>query len=423
MKKESSLAETAQAQKETAGFAGRLRRFGPPCLILLICLGVFLYLLLTANRNVPFYAGGREEGEYRTEQGTIRVTVERAEVVNISKDTVEPNPYSPDRRASGTQVLLVRLKSGSHAGQTVPLSNPHFVGMYTGEKVSEGDRISVLQAVNVDTGEIVDLNMKNYDRSGLIWLVLGLFLLVVIAVGGLTGLKSLLGLVFTVITLIWIFIPLWIKGARPAPLAFGLCVLVAVASFVILGGTSRKILCAILGTVAGMGLAAAFSALAQSILRVDSYAMYDAGSDFADLANFQQRGFGVHLEGLLTAGIIISSLGAVMDVAMSLSSAISELKTVNPALGWRALWKSGMRIGRDMVGTMTNTLILAFVGSSLVLVIRLWMQGSSYLSLTSSRYLSVELISALSASIGVILAVPLTALISAVLNGRKKQAA
>ena len=410
MKKESSLAETAQAQKETAGFAGRLRRFGPPCLILLICLGVFLYLLLTANRNVPFYAGGREEGEYRTEQGTIRVTVERAEVVNISKDTVEPNPYSPDRRASGTQVLLVRLKSGSHAGQTVPLSNPHFVG-------------SVLQAVNVDTGEIVELNMKNYDRSGLVWLVLGLFLLVVIAVGGLTGLKSLLGLVFTVITLIWIFIPLWIKGARPAPLAFGLCVLVAVTSFVILGGTSRKILCAILGTVAGMGLAAAFSAAAQSILRIDSYAMYDAGSDFADLANFQQRGFGVHLEGLLTAGIIISSLGAVMDVAMSLASAVSELKTVNPALGWRALWKSGMRIGRDMVGTMTNTLILAFVGSSLVLVIRLWMQGSSYLSLTSSRYLSVELISALSASIGVILAVPLTALISAVLNGRKKQAA
>ena len=423
MKKESSLAETAQAQKETAGFAGRLRRFGPPCLILLICLGVFLYLLLTANRNVPYYAGGREEGEYQTADGTIRVTVERAEVVNISKDNVESNPYSPDRRESGTQVLLVRLKSGSHAGQTVPLSNPHFVGMYTGEKVSEGDRISVLQAVNVDTGEIVDLNMKNYDRSGLIWLVLGLFLLVVIAVGGLTGLKSLLGLVFTVITLIWIFIPLWIKGARPAPLAFGLCVLVAVASFVILGGTSRKILCAILGTVAGMGLAAAFSALAQSILRVDSYAMYDAGSDFADLANFQQRGFGVHLEGLLTAGIIISSLGAVMDVAMSLSSAISELKTVNPALGWRALWKSGMRIGRDMVGTMTNTLILAFVGSSLVLVIRLWMQGSSYLSLTSSRFLSVELVSALSASIGVILAVPLTALISAVLTGWKKQSA
>lgn len=423
MKKGSSRAETVRAEKEKPGFAGRLQRLWPPLLILLICLGVFLYLLLRANRNVPYYAGSREEGEYQTAEGTIRVTVERAEVVNISRDTVEPNPGSPDRRESGSQVLLVRLKSGSHSGQTVPLSNPHFVGIYTSEKVSEGDGISVLQAVNADTGEIVSLNMKNYDRSGSVWLVLGLFLLVVIAVGGLTGIRSLLGLIFTVVTLIWIFIPLWIKGAQPVPLAFGLCVLVAVASFVILGGTNRKILCAILGTVAGMGLAAAFSALAQAILRIDSYAMYDAGADFADLANFQQRGFGVHLEGLLTAGIIISSLGAVMDVAMSLSSAISELRTVNPTLGRKALWKSGMRIGRDMVGTMTNTLILAFVGSSLVLVIRLWMQGSSYLSLTSSRYLSVELVSALSASIGVILAVPLTALISAVLTGRKQQSA
>ena len=419
MKNKSSLAAKAAAQAEKPGLAARLRQGWPAIAVLFVCLGVFLYLLLTANRDVPYYAAGREEGEYQTAEGTVRVSVERAEVVNISRDTVSPNPGSPDGRESGSQTLLVRMKSGSHSGETLPLSNPHFVGIYTSEKVAVGDGISVLQAENLGTGEVVDLNMKNYDRSGRVWLVLGLFLIVVVAVGGRTGLKSLLGLGFTVVTLIWIFIPLWVKGAQPVALAFGLCVLVAVMSFVILGGTGRKVICAILGTVAGMGLAAAFSALAQAILRIDSYAMYDAGSDFADLANFQQRGFDVHLEGLLTAGIIISSLGAVMDVAMSLASAISELKTVNPDLGWKQLWKSGMRIGRDMVGTMTNTLILAFVGSSLVLVIRLWMQGASYLSLTASRYLSVELVSALSASIGVILAVPLTALISAVLNGRQ----
>lgn len=415
--KEKKAAPVKAAQPR--GFLQALRRSVPAIILLLVCLGVFLYLLITANRNVPFYAGSREEGEYRSGGNTIRVSVERAEVVNISKDTVSPNPNSPDGRESGSQLLLVRLKSGTHAGETLPLSNPHFVGIYTSEKVSEGDSISVLQAENADTGEIVSLDMKNYDRSGLVWLVLGLFLVAVVIVGGRTGLKSLLGLFLTVVTLIWIFIPLWLKGAQPVPLAFGLCVLVAVMSFLILGGTSKKIVCAILGTVAGMALAAAFSALTQSILRIDSYAMYDAGSDFADLANFQQRGFGVHLDGLLTAGIIISSLGAVMDVAMSLSSAVGELRAVNPSLNWKDLWKSGMHIGRDMVGTMTNTLILAFVGSSLVLVIRLWMQGASYLSLTSSRYLSVELVSALSASIGVILAVPLTAIIGAVLFGKK----
>ena len=100
---------------------------------------------------------------------------------------------------------------------------------------------------------------------------------------------------------------------------------------------------------------------------------------------------------------------------------MGELKAVNPGLRTGELWRSGMRIGRDMVGTMTNTLILAFAGTSLVTLIRLWAQGPSYRMLLSSRFLAVELISALSSSIGVILAVPLTALISALLNGRVRE--
>ncbi len=418
MKNKSPLAGEKKAPAERIGFRAWLRRGWPALVILAVCLGVFFHLLHSANQNVPSYAGSREEGEYEDETGRIRVSVEKAEVVNISRDTVSTNRDQPDGKPNGSQTLLVRLRTGTHAGETLPLSHPHFVGVYTGEPAAVGDVITVLQRENLTTGRILDLDMKNYDRSGGVWLVLVLFVLAVVAVGGWTGLKSLLGLALTVVTLIWIYIPLWLKGAQPLPLAFGLCALVAVMSFVILGGTSRKIVCAILGTVAGMGLAAAFSALAQSILRIDSYAMYEAGADFAELANLQGRGVALHLQGLLSAGILISSLGAVMDVAMSLSSAIGELKTVNATLGPKALWRSGMRIGRDMVGTMTNTLILAFVGGSLVLVIRLWMQGASFPSLMASRYLSVELVSAISSSVGVILAVPLTALISAILNGR-----
>jgi uncharacterized membrane protein len=104
---------------------------------------------------------------------------------------------------------------------------------------------------------------------------------------------------------------------------------------------------------------------------------------------------------------------------MSLSSAIRELKQVNPELSRGALFRSAMNIGRDMVGTMTNTLILAFVGSSLVTVIRLWMQGPSARVLLSSAYFAVELIQAVSSSIGVILTVPLTAVIGAVFFSRR----
>ena len=404
----------------TRRFTAWLRRSWPAILILVLTTGVFLYLFFTANQGRIFRnESSREEGRRTVNGETVQVTVERAKVINLSKDTVNPDPMNPDGKEKGTQRALIELRSGPHAGERFELDV--MPGWYTDDKLEIGSLITIPVAENLDTGEIqFDSETYSHDRSTGVYVVLGLFLLVVLLVGGRTGLKSLLGLVFTVVALIWIFCPLWMKGAEPVPLAFGLCVLVSVMSFTILGGVSRKTVCAVLGTVAGMGLAALFSFLAQRICKIDSYALYDAGRDFVDLANLQQRGYDLHLQGLLSAGIIIASLGAVMDVAMSLSSAVSELKTVNQSLGFAGLWRSGMRIGRDMVGTMTNTLILAFVGSSLVLVLRLWSQGPSYTRLISSRYLSVELISALSSSIGVILAVPLTALIGAAFFGKAK---
>ena len=404
----------------TRRFTAWLRRSWPAILILVLTTGVFLYLFFTANQGRIFRnESSREEGRRTVNGETVQVTVERAKVINLSKDTVNPDPMNPDGKEKGTQRALIELRSGPHAGERFELDV--MPGWYTDDKLEIGSLITIPVAENLDTGEIqFDSETYSHDRSTGVYVVLGLFLLVVLLVGGRTGLKSLLGLVFTVVALIWIFCPLWMKGAEPVPLAFGLCVLVSVMSFTILGGVSRKTVCAVLGTVAGMGLAALFSFLAQRICKIDSYALYDAGRDFVDLANLQQRGYDLHLQGLLSAGIIIASLGAVMDVAMSLSSAVSELKTVNQSLGFAGLWRSGMRIGRDMVGTMTNTLILAFVGSSLVLVLRLWSQGPSYIRLISSRYLSVELISALSSSIGVILAVPLTALIGAAFFGKAK---
>jgi uncharacterized membrane protein len=278
----------------------------------------------------------------------------------------------------------------------------------------------VLQVRDEDTGALRGLSYFQYDRIWAVLLVLGLFVLTVILVGGKTGLRSLLGLGVTVTALIWIFCPLWMKGAHPVWLALGLCALVTVMSFVILGGVSKKILCAIAATLAGVGLAALFGALAQRLCRVTSFSLYDVNGEIADLVNLQSRNYPVRVHGILTAGILIASLGAVMDVAMSLSSAMAELKAVNPALSRGSLFRSGMNVGRDMVGTMTNTLILAFVGTSLVTVIRLWAQGPTWRMLLSSTYFSVELIAAVSSSIGVILAVPLAALIASLVYGGKQ---
>ena len=392
----------AKTGEPAAGPRKRVPTWLPPLLILVCTGALFLYLFLSA-REGRIYNPSLLQDEFHT--------VEKAEVLNISYDTVEPDRYSPDAVEKGNQRALIRLTTGPFAGETHELY--YMIGYFVGPKLAEGDHITVLQIRDEETGALQELSYFQYDRVWAVLLVLGLFVLAVVLVGGRTGLRSLLGLGVTVVALIWIFCPLWMKGADPLWLALGLCALVTVMSFVILGGVSKKILCAILAT-----LAAAFGALAQALCRVNSFNLYDVNGEIAELVNLQTRNYPVRVHGILTAGILIASLGAVMDVAMSLSSAMAELKAVDPGLSRKALWRSGMNVGRDMVGTMTNTLILAFVGTSLVTVIRLWAQGPTWRMLLTSSYFAVELISALSSSIGVILAVPLTAAIASALYGK-----
>ena len=139
------------------------------------------------------------------------------------------------------------------------------------------------------------------------------------------------------------------------------------------------------------------------------------------LLQLRQTGTPLGLKGLLVAGVVISALGAVMDVAMSISSALTEVHTVAPERTGKDLFRSGMNIGRDMVGTMTNTLILAFLGSGLTFIIYLISLGLDPRQLISSAYVATEVISGISSSIGVILAVPLTALITAFLLTKDKK--
>ena len=183
-------------------------------------------------------------------------------------------------------------------------------------------------------------------------------------------------------------------------------------------GAGNKTICAALGTIAGTALALLFGLLAQGILHVDGLRL----AEVEPLLQLRQTGTPLGLRGLLVAGVVISALGAVMDVAMSISSALTEVHTVAPDRSGKDLFRSGMNIGRDMVGTMTNTLILAFLGSGLVFIIYLCSLGLDPRQLVSSPYMATEVISGIASSIGVILAVPLTALITSLLLGSKKTA-
>ena len=293
---------------------------------------------------------------------------------NTEADTVADGGYR------GEQLLLAQVRSGQYKGETMQVYN--YVGPLYGQPLKVGQRAVLLISTYRDGSHTA--TVYEYDRAVGLAVTVGLFLLATVAVGGKVGAKSLVALAVTM---------------------------------VILGGVCRKTVCAALGTVAGTALALLFGLLSQSLLRIDGLRL----TDVEPLLQLRQTGTPLGLRGLLVAGVVISALGAVMDVAMSISSALTEVHTVAPDRDGRALFRSGMNIGRDMVGTMTNTLILAFLGSGLSFIIYLYSLGLDPRQLISSPYMATEVISGIASSIGVILAVPLTALITSFILVKDKK--
>ena len=331
----------------------------------------------------------------------------RGRVVEVTENAYQGQQDYEDIPV-GKQTVRVELRSGKYRGQVYEL--PNQLSYLYGTILKAGDAVTV--AVTEEDGEISSMTLQDYDRTVPLALVVLAFLVVTVLVGRRVGAKSLLGLGLTVVCIFSILIPLLLGGWPTLPTILGMCAYVTVVEFVILG------------TISGVAFAALFGELACALLRVNGYKMYSAEPTIEALLQIKQGQDPMHslqLGDLLVGGIVIAALGAVNDVAMSISSAMNELVAVNPALTRRQLLRSGMNIGRDMVGTMTNTLILALVGSSLVLMIYLSSLEPSFSQLMSGTFFSVEMVQAIASSVGVILAVPLSALIGAFLFAKHKK--
>ena len=378
-------------------------------------------LILSLAAGVFFFAYNAAEATPSIPQSTVQagIAYEKADVTGIVRNEFEHMQNFEDIPV-GKQYLSVKLTTGDYAGLEFTDVVNNLSYLY-GTVVEVGD--SVTLAVVYENGQVTDLVLQDFDRTNPLLIILGLFLLITILVGGKVGAKSLLGLGLTMLCTFSILIPLLIGGAPTLPTILGMCAYVTIVEFVILDGVNKKTICAILGTISGVVIAAVFGNIACNILRVNGFKTFEVDSTIEALLQLKQGQSVEHslqLGDLLVGGILIAALGAVNDVAMSISSAMNELISVNPNLTRKELFKSGMAIGRDMVGTMTNTLILAFVGSSLIVMIYLVSLEPSYQQLMSTGYLSVEVVQGVASSVGVILAVPLSVLIGTVLYGSRK---
>lgn len=374
-------------------FMTRLKENKGSLIVIAVCLIAFVLCAFWANDDLF----GKEE-KFRYAE------YENGKVLDVLSENLFQDETA-DKAYRGEQMLTVLVETGRYKGETLLTYN--YVGPVYSVPVKIGDRVTIIISTYDDgshTASVYELN-----RIPGILILVALFSLTAILVGGKSGAKSLAGLLFIALSLFFILLPALMKGAPTVPMTFITCIFIAAFSFTVMSGYNRKSICAFLGTAAGVATALLFAVLAQAILRIDGLREENVEA----LMQLNNSGMHIGLKGLLSAGIIISSLGAVMDVAMGLASAISELHDTDPELSVKQLFLSGMNIGKDMVGTMTSTLVLAFLGSSFVLILYLYSLDLGKYQLLSSAYLSIELISGLASSIGAILSVPITALISA----------
>lgn len=373
--------------------------------ILMLSCVVFLY----------FYAVALDVDPVPKSTELQNLSYETAEVLEITDEYYRGNQQMEDR-PEGRQDVTLKVTSGKLKGQVFEGIRNN-LALYSGTVLEVGDSVIIAVSTDGETIKIDSNYIYEYNRTTPLLIVVLLFLVITILVGGKIGAKSLLGLGLTILCIFTILYPLLIGGWPTLPCVLGLCAYVTVVEFVVLGGVNKKTICAMLGTIAGVAIAMGFALLSTKILRLSGYQVKDAVGEIEALGQTRQTqeiGSALRLNYLLVGGILIATLGAVNDVAMSISSAMNELVVVNPNLTRKELFKSGMNIGRDMVGTMTNTLILAFVGGSFIEILYYTSLDISFYELMSTTYLSVELVQAIASSAGVILAVPISVLLGMV---------
>lgn len=323
---------------------------------------------------------------------------ERAEVTEVVQDNIQASG-----QRVGQQKIKVRIKSGVHEGEI--LSAVSSSSYLYGADCREGLDVIVIIS---ETDSTIDVSVYNYDRGMLLYGIVVLFLAVLWVIGGRKGLNSAIGLVFTFVCIIFMFLPLIYRGVSPIFAAVMVVVLTTVVVTYLINGISKKSLCAMLGTVSGVVMAAVFALIFGRLAHISGYNV----SDVESLMYIQQV-TDIRVGELMFAGILISALGAVMDVAVSVASTINEIHERKPELGRYELFRSGMNVGRDMMGTMSNTLILAFAGSSINMLVYIYSYKYSYYQVLNMYDVGIEIIQGIAATLGVILTVPFVAFISA----------
>ena len=385
---------------------------------ILIMIMVFSFSIVKADEEETETAETEKTAEVTgTEEKKEEQTITSEE--NVKAKVIEAgDTYERENGSGGTETVQdvkVKILEGKNKDEKFSATyvlTSDLDNKIVGYKLREGNTVFV--GVSEENGNVKVTIQDIVREKYLIGLVV-FFFASIILIGRKKGLKSILGLVITILSIFFILVATIFKGYNAIIVSIGTCFLIIVLTFAIIGGWNKKTFSAALGTLGGVVLAGVIASITGYLAQLSG-----AGKEEAIMLSVASKDVVFNFRELLFAEIIVSALGACMDVGMSISSSLSELKMKNPSITAKELFKSGMNIGGDMIGTMTNTLILSFIGSSLVLVLLYMSSSIKFIDVINIEAIATEAVCAIAGSIGIVYTVPITAIIYAFMNRDKE---
>jgi uncharacterized membrane protein len=375
--------------------------------LLIIVVGV-LYFLPSL-----FFEGKNNERKVQTSTEDDLV---RSKVLKIKVDEKYEDPMSNGQSYAYVQMMDIKILSGDHKGKIITAENTTSDMMLYKLIVKEGDEILVLLELD-DSGQAKKAFVHDVVRDKYLAALAIVFAIFILIFGGMKGFKSLVTLILTGVIVIRVMFPMILRGYSPIAVTIAACAIITVAALLIINGYNKKTLNAVIGTIGGVLVSGITAYIVVTMSRVTGLDEHEAQMlmSLPITEDFDYRG-------ILFSGIIMGALGAVMDIGMSIASSMNEIELAKPDISSKDLIKSGLNIGKDIMGTMTDTLILAYAGSSIHLILLFLAYDVNMVSIFNMDMVATEVIRALAGSIGLVFTIPITALVAGTIGRRKKQA-
>jgi len=357
-----------------------------------------------ASTNTPELDGGGN-------MGTIK-----AKVIKVIDRQEDVEGYGIAERVKSVEIEFKAVAlSGKNKGKEL-LCIQTIGDVYENKlkEVEAGDKI--LLYPNTDDESSYEWFLGDYVRFDAIILLGVIFFITIIVFGRKKGLNTIVSLVFTCLAVFMVFIPSIISGKNIYFWSILTCIYITVMTLIIVNGANKKSLAAGAGCCSGVLIAGIITLVMDKFLKLTGFLNDETGRLL-----YINEDNPINLRALIFAAIIIGAVGAIMDVAMSISSALQEISETGDSITQKQLIKSGFTIGRDIMGTMANTLVLAYIGSSLSVVVLFAAYSNSTLDLMNMEMIIVEILQAIAGSLGILFTIPLTTIVCSVLYKGEKQ--